>query len=185
METLKSLRFPAIMAAVIIGSFAAGAGVGHHFAARQVIHSDKIATIETTNAVQTAAYVGASVKERVTKTNWKIVTRWQKDGSVEQVRESQSDTKTESKSTAASSQKEEVQSVKKATREIADSTTIGVSRGNSWILGAFVMTDRKLISGQLPTFDVRADRRILGPIWLGLQVRPAPLAASVGISVSF
>jgi hypothetical protein len=165
----------------VAGVLLLGVAIGRFMLPSKVVERDRIVTVDREVETVLRAYVGHTEIRTDTKTQYQIVTRWEKDGSVSQTVAAVNEQTQSSKSDVAETETHvrEVVKLQEVTRE-----KLVESKKPDWILGARIGIDfdkRDLVYGG------EVSRRILGPVFLtgwGEKL-PANWAAGVGAKVLF
>jgi hypothetical protein len=140
----------------------------------KVIERDHIVTTDREVSSTWHAYVGRSETHTEQQTKWQTVTRWEKDGSVVQTVQAQSDTKTD-QVTQVSDQTSTKKEIEQKREEIHE--RIVESKKPDWLIGAGAGFN---IEQRVPIYKAEVDRRIIGPVFLGVSAQyPVAVLAEV------
>jgi hypothetical protein len=168
----------------LLGVLVLGVAIGRFATPTKTLERDRIVTVDRDTELTWHAYVGRSETKVETKTAWKTVTKWGKDGSVIQtvaaVQDKTEDTKTE---TAENDGKV------KETIKYRDVEKIKIveSPRPDWLLSGQVGSR---FDGWQPVYGATVARRIAGPVFLSAWGQASGLtrdgaAAGLGVSLLF
>jgi hypothetical protein len=161
-----------------------GYAAGRFTTPGKVTEQERIVTVDRDTELTWHAYVGQSESKVETKTAWKTITKWEKNGSVTQtvaaVQDKAEDTKTE----VAESDGKVKETVKY--RDIEKIKIVESARPD-WIFQGQVGTR---LDGLHPIYGGAVQRRILGPVFAGVWGQASGAsregaAAGVGITLLF
>jgi archaellum component FlaF (FlaF/FlaG flagellin family) len=139
----------------VVVALVVGIGVGYGVSrGKGTAVSDRIVTSDREVVTQTRAYVGVSKTEEKSRTEYKIVTRWEKGGTVVQTKEIE----VVKEKMVQAEQKDEVK--QKETEVKQTEHTVTLSKPNWSVAGSYGL-DR--------SYTLEVDRRVLGPVFVGLR----------------
>jgi hypothetical protein len=165
----------------VAGILLLGVSIGRFTLPSKVVERDRIVTVDREVETTLHAYVGHTETRTDTKTQYQIITHWEKDGSISQTVAAVNEQVQSSKFDVSETETHvrEVVKLQEVTHE-----KLVESKKPDWILGAHIGID---FDKRGPVYGTDISRRILGPVFLtGWGERlPANWAAGIGVKVEF
>jgi hypothetical protein len=150
---------------IALGILVLGIGIGKFATPAKTIERDHIVTNERDTELSWHAFVGHTESKIKTKTQWKTVTKWEKDGSVVQTQVAVQDHKEQNVNDV---KENDGQIKKRVVKKIVDHEKIVEAKKPDWLFGAGVGTRFDKLA---PVYEASVERRILGLIFIGVQVQ--------------
>lgn len=162
----------------------AGYGFGRFTTPGKVTEQERIVTVDRDVELTWHAYVGHTERKVETKTAWKTVTKWGKDGSVTQTVAAVEDKTEDTKTETVESDGKVKETVKY--RDI-EKVKIVESARPDWLIQGQVGVQ---LDGLKPVYGGAVQRRILGPVFAGVWGQASSgaregAAAGVGVTLMF
>jgi len=149
-----------------------GFAAGRFSASAKTVERDRIVTVDRDTTLTFRAYVGRSERRVETETKWRTVTKWEPGGAVTQTTEAVREEKQEEKQEVAQSETQVREVVKY--RDVEKIREVEAKKPDWLISGrAGILLDERR-----PVYGASVDRRIVGPVFVGLWGQAA--GASLG-----
>jgi hypothetical protein len=179
-EGMTISKLPAVGIAFVI--LALGVGIGRFATPTKVLERDRIVTSERDTELTWHTYVGNTENRVQTQTRWQTITKWEKDGSVTQTQVAAQATNTETKTAVA----ENSGTIKeRIVEKIIEHERLVESKKPDW---ALIGRAGLAFDNLKPVYGVEIQRRILGPILLGLWAQGSTFGragSAGGLTVGF
>jgi hypothetical protein len=168
----------------LLGVLVLGIAIGRFATPAKTLEQERIVTVDRDTELTWHAYIGRSESKIETKTAWKTVTKWEKNGDVTQTAVAVQD-KTEATKTEVAENDGKVKETVKY--QDVEKIKIVESPRPDWLISGQVGSR---FDGWQPVYGATVARRVVGPVFLSAWGQASGLsregaAAGLGVSLLF